>query len=47
MQDEPTLKFHGGMFMSLIPVVIYALVCATLFIYFKAFNMEALVGADW
>ncbi|WP_304249451.1 Na+/H+ antiporter NhaC family protein [Limosilactobacillus gastricus] len=44
MQDEPTLKFHGGMFMSLIPVVIYALVCATLFIYFKAFNMEALAA---
>lgn len=44
MQDEPTLKFHGGMFMSLMPVVIYALVCATLFIYFKAFNMEALAA---
>lgn len=36
------LEFHGGMFMSLVPVAIYVFFCVVLFIIFKAFNMEAL-----
>ena len=36
------LEFRGGMFMSLIPVAIYVFFCVVLFIFFKAFNMEAL-----
>lgn len=36
------LEFRGGMFMSLVPVAIYVFFCVVLFIFFKAFNMEAL-----
>jgi Na+/H+ antiporter NhaC len=36
------LQFHGGMFMSLVPVAIHVFFCVVLFIFFKAFNMEAL-----
>lgn len=36
------LEFRGGMFMSLFPVAIYVFFCVVLFIFFKAFNMEAL-----
>lgn len=36
------LEFRGGMFMSLVPVAIYVFFCVILFIFFKAFNMEAL-----
>lgn len=42
--DETKKKrtFRGGMFFSLVPVVIYVFFCVVLFIIFKAFNMEAL-----
>ena len=36
------LEFRGGMFMSLIPVAIFFAFCVILFVWFKAFNMEAL-----
>ena len=36
------LEFRGGMLMSLVPVAIYVFFCVVLFIFFKAFNMEAL-----
>lgn len=36
------LQFHGGMFMSLVPVAIYTFFCIILFVVFKAFNMESL-----
>ena len=36
------LEFRGGMMMSLVPVAIYVFFCVVLFIFFKAFNMEAL-----
>ena len=36
------LEFRGGMFMSLIPVAIFFAFCIILFVWFKAFNMEAL-----
>ena len=41
-EKNATLTFHGGMFMSLVPVIIFFSFCAVLFIGFKAFNMEAL-----
>lgn len=40
--NSKKLEFHGGMFMSLIPVAIFFGFCMLLFIGFKAFNMEAL-----
>lgn len=40
MKNE--LEFYGGKLSSLIPVAIYTLFCITLFIFLKAFNMEAL-----
>ncbi len=40
--SKKRLEFRGGMFMSLIPVVIFFAFCVVLFIVFKAFNMEAL-----
>ena len=42
MNEEKKLEFRGGIYMSLIPVVIYVIFCMVLFIGFKAFNMEAL-----
>lgn len=42
MSKENKLTFRGGIYMSLIPVVIYVAFCMLLFIDFKAFNMEAL-----
>ena len=42
MEKENKLSFRGGIWMSLIPVVIYVFFCMVLFIGFKAFNMEAL-----
>ena len=41
-ENSNRIEFHGGMFMSLIPVAIFFAFCAVLFIGFKAFNMEAL-----
>ena len=47
MEEKKKLEFRGGMAMSLIPVLIYVGFCVTLFIGFKAFNMEALaVGGN-
>ncbi|MFI3115421.1 MAG: Na+/H+ antiporter NhaC family protein [Clostridia bacterium] len=40
MKDE--LEFYGGRLFSLVPVGIYTIFCITLFIFLKAFNMEAL-----
>lgn len=42
MEQKQILKFHGGMVMSLVPMVIYTICCIGLFVFFKAFNMEAL-----
>ena len=42
MAEKKKLEFRGGMAMSLVPVLIYVGFCITLFIGFKAFNMEAL-----
>ncbi len=36
------LTFRGGIFMSLVPVAIFFGFCVILFVWFKAFNMEAL-----
>lgn len=36
------LTFRGGIFMSLVPVAIFFGFCVVLFVWFKAFNMEAL-----
>lgn len=41
-ETKKKLTFRGGMFFSLVPVVIYVFFCVVLFIIFKAFNMEAL-----
>lgn len=41
------LQFRGGMFMSLVPVVIFFAFCAVMFIGLKAFNMEALAMAGF
>ena len=41
-ETKKKLKFRGGMFFALVPVVIYVFFCVVLFIVFKAFNMEAL-----
>ncbi|MEG0617546.1 MAG: Na+/H+ antiporter NhaC family protein, partial [Oscillospiraceae bacterium] len=41
-KQENRLEFRGGKFMSLIPVLIFFGFCVTLFVFFKAFNMEAL-----
>lgn len=41
-EAKKKLTFRGGMFFSLVPVVIYVFFCVVLFIIFKAFNMEAL-----
>lgn len=41
-EKDAALTFHGGMFMSLIPVIIFFAFCAVIFIGFKSFNMEAL-----
>ncbi len=41
-ETKKKLTFRGGMFFSLVPVVIYVFFCIVLFIIFKAFNMEAL-----
>ena len=40
--NDNKLTFRGGVYMSLVPVVIYVFFCILLFIGFKAFNMEAL-----
>lgn len=40
MKDE--LEFYGGKQFSLVPVLLYSLMCVIMFVYFKAFNMEAL-----
>ncbi len=40
--EENKLTFRGGIYFSLVPVVIYVFFCVVLFIGFKAFNMEAL-----
>lgn len=44
MTEEKTtrLEFRGGLFMSLVPVVIFFAFCIILFIVCKAFNMEGL-----
>ena len=42
MENEKKLTFRGGIYMSLVPIVIYVAFCMLLFIGFKAFNMEAL-----
>ena len=42
MKEKSRLEFRGGMFSSLVPVFIYVFFCVVLFIFFKAFNMEAL-----
>lgn len=39
---DKKITFRSGMFMSLIPVIIFFLFCIILFVWFKAFNMEAL-----
>lgn len=41
-ETKKKLEFRGGMFMSLIPVAIFFAFCLILFVWFKAFNMEAL-----
>lgn len=41
-EKNEKLEFRGGMFMSLIPVVIFFAFCVLFFVIFKAFNMEAL-----
>jgi Na+/H+ antiporter NhaC len=41
-EDKRRLEFRGGMFMSLLPVLVFFGFCVILFIVFKAFNMEAL-----
>ncbi|GHV14931.1 sodium:proton antiporter [Spirochaetia bacterium] len=41
-KDKKRLEFHGSMFLSLVPVLIFFVFCVILFIVFKAFNMEAL-----
>ena len=38
-ETKEKLKFRGGMFFALVPVVIYVFFCVVLFIVFKAFNM--------
>lgn len=40
-ETKKKLTFRGGMFMSLVPVVIYVIFSILLFVVFKAFNMEA------
>jgi Na+/H+ antiporter NhaC len=42
MQQDNKLTFRGGIFFSLVPIIIYVFFCMVLFIGFKAFNMEAL-----
>ena len=46
-EERKTLKFRGGIGMSLIPVGIYVAFCMVLFIGFKAFNMEALAAGGF
>lgn len=36
------LEFYGGKSSALVPVLLYTLMCVVMFVYFKAFNMEAL-----
>ncbi len=50
MQETVTnkrLEFRGSMFLSLVPVVIFFIFCAVMFIGLKAFNMEALAMAGF
>ncbi len=42
MEQKAKLSFYGGQLMALVPVMIYVFFCIVLFIFFKAFNMEAL-----
>ena len=39
---QPALTFYGGKFMALVPVAIYTFFCLLLFVFYRAFNMEAL-----
>ncbi len=41
------LEFRGSMFFSLVPVAIFFIFCAVMFIGLKAFNMEALAMAGF
>lgn len=45
--NQNRLTFHGGMFVSLVPVAIFFAFCVILFIVFKAFNMEALAAGGF
>ena len=50
MQETVTnkrLEFRGSMFLSLVPVAIFFIFCAVMFIGLKAFNMEALAMAGF
>lgn len=42
MEKREKLEFRGSVWLSMIPVGIYVFFCVVLFIFFKAFNMEAL-----
>ena len=46
-EERKTLKFRGGIGMSLFPVGIYVAFYMVLFIGFKAFNMEALAAGGF
>lgn len=47
MEEKNRLSFRGGMFMSLVPVAIFFAFCIVLFVFFKAFNMEALAAGGF
>lgn len=42
MEKREKLEFRGSVWLSMVPVAIYVFFCVVLFIFFKAFNMEAL-----
>lgn len=42
MDKNTKLTFHGSNLFALVPVIIYVFFCVVLFIFYKAFNMEAL-----
>ena len=46
-EKNEKLEFRGSMFLSLIPVAIFFAFCIILFVWFKAFNMEALAAGGF
>ena len=42
MTEKKTLEFRGGIYMSLIPLIIFTVFCVLFFVVFKVFEMEAL-----